>query len=97
MPVPHGRGTDKEGELLFTEINKKVMVRTAVLMLALINQGLVLFGRPPLPIDDETITNVATFIFTISAALWAWWKNNSFSKEALAADKFLRELRGQVK
>ncbi|MDR1159104.1 MAG: phage holin [Syntrophomonadaceae bacterium] len=82
---------------MFTEINKKVFVRTVVLMLALVNQGLVLFGRPPLPIDDDMITNAFTLVFTIGAALWSWWKNNSFTKEALTADEYLKELRKLVK
>lgn len=68
---------------------KQTIVRSVVLVLAIINNALVLFGKSPLPIDNEAVS----FIFTTAAALWAWWKNNSFTKEAIEADVYLRDLR----
>ena len=29
----------------------------------------------------------------ILAAVWSWWKNNSFTKEAIKADEYLEDLR----
>ena len=28
-----------------------------------------------------------------AASIWAWWKNNSFTKEAIAADNLLRDMK----
>ena len=66
------------------------LARTIVLFLALINQVLVMLGYKVIPIEDE---NLITLIFTVVTALVAWWKNNSFTKNALAADEILKQLR----
>lgn len=75
------------------KISKGTAIRTAVLILAIANNGLALFGKSPLPIDDEVLTNVINFIFMTGAAFVAWWKNNSFTKEAIKADELLKKLK----
>lgn len=75
------------------KVKVETIIRTAVLVLALINNALLIVGKSPLPISDETLTQVISFIFTTGAALWAWWKNNSFTKEAIQADMYLDKLR----
>ena len=67
-------------------ITKGTAIRTVVLALALINQLLVSFGYSPLPIGDEEMTETLSTIFTLVAALIAWWKNNSFTQKAILAD-----------
>ncbi len=74
-------------------IKKETIIRTVVLALALINQVLTVFGYHVIPIDDAQIAELISLIFTIGASAWAWWKNNSFTKNAIAADKVLDELR----
>lgn len=66
--------------------SKATIIRTAVLILAIVNNALVIAGKSPLPIDDDTVTEVISFVFTAGASLAAWWKNNSFSEKAIAAD-----------
>lgn len=68
-------------------ISKGTIIRTVVLLLAIVNNALALFGKSPLPIDNEMVTNVVSFLFTTGASLVAWWKNNSFTQAAIAADK----------
>ena len=34
--------------------------------------------------------------FTVGAALAAWWKNNSFTPEAIEADDFMARLKKSV-
>ena len=63
------------------------IARTAVLLLALTNQLLSAMGKSPLPIESATVEQLVTAGITSIAALIAWWKNNSFTKEAIAADK----------
>ena len=63
------------------------IARTAVLLLALTNQMLSAMGKSPLPIESTTVEQLVTAGITTIAALIAWWKNNSFTKEAIAADK----------
>ena len=68
-------------------ITAGTIARTAVLLLALTNQLLSAMGKSPLPIESTTVEQLVTAGITTIAALVAWWKNNSFTKEAIAADK----------
>ena len=74
-------------------MDKNTIIRTAVLALALINQCLVMAGISPLPIDDATLTEMLTGLFTIGASVWCWFKNNSVTKEAQLADKVMHGLK----
>lgn len=68
-------------------ITAGTIARTAVLLLALTNQMLSAMGKSPLPIESTTVEQLVTAGITTIAALVAWWKNNSFTKEAIVADK----------
>ncbi len=74
-------------------MTKGTIVRTVLLVLALVNQLLTAFGVSPLPLENETVTTLISLGFTTVTALVAWWKNNSFTKEAQAADEYLHALR----
>lgn len=76
-----------------TAIKKETIIRTIVLIVALINQGLIVAGKNPLPFADEQITELLSYLFTIAASLWAWWKNNSFTQHAIKADEVLARLK----
>ena len=76
-------------------ISAGTIARTAVLLLALTNQVLTACGRPILPIESETLNQLVTSGLTVAAALVSWWKNNSFTREALAADSYLTQLRNR--
>ena len=76
------------------KISAGTIARTIILLLALINQCLSMAGVSPLPIEDEQVETIITTAWTVIAALIAWWKNNSFSYEAIKADKIMSELKG---
>lgn len=63
------------------------MVRMVALVLVLVNQGLVAVGLSPIPVDNVELEEIISTVLTVVVAVWAAWKNNSFSKGALAADK----------
>lgn len=75
------------------KITKGTIIRTIILVLALVNQVLTMIGASPIPIDDSTVTDLISILWTVVASLAAWWKNNSFTKEAIAADKELNILK----
>ena len=79
--------------MIMKEITAGTIARTAGLLLALTNQLLSAFGKSPLPIESATVEQLVTAGITTAAALIAWWKNNSFTKEAIAADKLYASLR----
>lgn len=76
-------------------ISAGTIARTLVLVLAIVNQILSACGKSPLPIESETLEQLVTAGFTIVAALIAWWKNNSFTQNALRADALLAQLNGK--
>ena len=78
-------------------INASVWVRTAVLAVALINQLLTVFGIHPLPFSDEQIYEGISMLFTAVSALWAWWKNNSFTAAARQGDRLMHSLKEETR
>lgn len=72
-------------------IDKGMIIRTAVLIVALVNQFLVNAGYSPLPFDDEGVELAVTTTLTISASLWAWWKNNDVRYRARRNEKYLKD------
>ena len=77
------------------KISAGTIARTACLLLALLNQVLCALGKSQLPIESETLNQLVTTSLTVAAALVSWWKNNSFTKEAIAADKEYERLRAK--
>lgn len=71
------------------KIEKMTIVRTAVLAFALINQVLTISGYNPFPFTDEEFGQAVSMVLTAAASLWAWWKNNSFTQNAIIADEYL--------
>lgn len=72
---------------------KQTIIRTVVLLIALLNQILLMIGKNPLPFSEEGIYEAVSMAVMVGASLWAWWKNNSFSPEAIEADRYLAALR----
>ena len=77
------------------KIKTETIVRTVILTMALINQILTTTGHSVIPVTDEQVTELLTLVFTVGASLWAWWKNNSFTKNAIEADMILEELKNE--
>lgn len=74
-------------------ITAGTIARTIVLILALANQVLAMCGKQVLNIADDDIYQVISLLFTIGASAVAWWKNNSFTQEAIKADEIMAELK----
>jgi len=80
-----------------SKISAGTIARTACLALALANQILSACGKPVLPVDNETVETFLTTALTVGAAVWSWWKNNSFSKEAIEADEIMHAQKERAK
>lgn len=74
------------------KIEAGTIIRTVLLVIALVNQVLTLTGHSVLPVSDEQLTELISTIFTVVTALIAWWKNNSFTSKAIAADEYKKSL-----
>ena len=75
------------------KITAETIARTIVLVLALLNQIFAIFGRDQIPIAEDNIYQLVSILFTIGAAVWSWWKNNSVTQNAIKADEYLKELK----
>lgn len=73
-------------------INKGTIARTIAVIAVLINQFLIMFGKEQLPFTEDEIYQGVSMVLTVGATLWAWWKNNSFTKEAIKADEYKKNL-----
>lgn len=73
-----------------TKVTAGTIARTINLSLALINQILTVAGYPVLPFQDEEITLLVSTVWTVVSSGIAWWKNNSFTKAALAGDATMK-------
>ena len=77
-------------------VSAGTVARTAVLLLALTNQILSAMGKPVLPLESTTVEQLVTAGITTVAALISWWKNNSFTQAALAADEVYEQKKNSV-
>lgn len=77
------------------KVETATIVRTVVLIVALVNQALVISGKSPIPYSEEEVGQAVSMIITAAASLWAWWKNNSFTQAAISADEVLKKNKKQ--
>jgi SPP1 family holin len=65
-------------------IARTITLITALVFAALagINQILAARGLSPIKADAADITSTVSYICTVAASLWAWWKPNNFTEEA---------------
>lgn len=72
------------------KISKGTWARTTVLVVALINQMLVMAGWDTLPFTGEDVQLVISGAFTAVASIVAWWKDNNVTEKAIENDKYLK-------
>ena len=74
-------------------ISVGTVIRTVCLLLALVNLTLETFGKRIIPISDEQVSELITLIFTIVTSVISFWKNNSFTQEAIIADGLMKDMK----
>lgn len=79
------------------KISTGTIVRTICLVLALVNQILSATGHSVLPIEDSQVEAIVTTGLTVITSLVGWWRNNSFTKFAIAGDAVKDELKANAK
>ena len=66
-------------------VTAEAVTGIALLVLALINAVLQMFGMNVLPIQNDDISNIVSVIFLIVTAAWNTWKNRNFTKASQEA------------
>lgn len=70
-------------------MDKGTIIRTVLLLIALINQVLIILDLNPLPFSNADIYEGLTAFLTVMASLWAWFKNNYVTKTGERQKKVL--------
>lgn len=74
-------------------VKSETIIRTICLVIALINQVLAIYGKEKIPVTDDEVYQLVSIAFTVITSLWAWWKNNSYTPEAIEADAYMEMLK----
>lgn len=77
-----------------TKIEVGTWIRLGLLVLSLVNVTLRMSGINTIPFAPEDLADLISTLFTILVGVNAYWKNNSFTSAALAADEEMKRLRG---
>lgn len=75
------------------KISKGTIVRTIMLVLALVNMALQHFGIDVIKVDESQVLSLVEILIELAVIIVAFWKNNSFTEKAIQADKFLQTLK----
>lgn len=63
-------------------VSKGAWFRVVFLVLALVNQVLVMMDKSPIPVNSEQLEQLYTLTWTVVASLIAWWKDNDWTEKA---------------
>lgn len=74
-------------------VSKTTIVRTIALIVSIVNYILTAKGKNPIPFSETAVYDVISTIFLWGSSIAAWWKNNSFTYEAITADKLMNDMK----
>ena len=69
----------------------KSVIRFIVMAILLINMGLTIAGKNPIPFDETAVTEWLTIAAGGLSAIWSWWKNAPMTQAAQAAQAVLED------
>ncbi len=82
-------------KLKITSVSPGTWVRLVLLIATFTNMTLSMLGKNPI-MADGTAGSIASIVMASSTALVSYWKNNSFTKAALQADRVLDEIKNNI-
>lgn len=75
------------------QISKGTIARTISIVLVLVNIVLKQFGIDAINVSESEILSLLESLIEVATIVVAFWKNNSFTKNAIKADDFLKTLK----
>lgn len=75
------------------KISKGTIVRTILLVIVIINLILKRFGLSLIEVSENEILEAVEMIIEITVIVVNFWKNNSYTQNAIKADEFLKQLK----
>lgn len=77
------------------KISKGTIVRTVMLIIVVLNMILKHFGIDVINVSENEVLSVLEMLIEIATIIVTFWKNNSFTQNAIKADEFLKTLKGE--
>ncbi|KEP24766.1 phage holin [Bacillus zhangzhouensis] len=71
-------------------LDKGTVIRTVLLFIALINQGLIMFGKPVLPISEDQVKTLTDTLYLAGSMIdnpCRWFKNNYVTSKGQQEEK----------
>lgn len=75
-------------------MDKGLIIRTIMLVLALTNRFLISIGKPIFDVDEGSVTAFVTMAMEATVYLTNWWYNNNVTTKAKAGQATLDKLKG---
>ena len=74
-------------------VNAETVTGVLILLVALVNAILQMFGINTLPIENEEITSIVSTVFLIVTVLWNTWKNRNISTASQTAQQITNAIK----
>lgn len=74
-------------------VSKSTIVRTILVVMVIVNFVLERMGIDIIPVSESDILMFVETVIEVAVIIVGFWKNNSYTENAIKADKFLKELR----
>lgn len=75
------------------KISKGTIVRTIMVVIVIVNVVLKQFGVDAINVSESEILSLIEALIEVATIVVAFWKNNSFTQNAIKADEFLKNLK----
>lgn len=75
------------------KVEPAMIVRTIVLVVAIINAAFAMFGSTfEIEVDQAAIYEVVSWLFLLGSGVWSWFKDNDVSKKARKRKEISRQV-----
>ena len=74
-------------------VNAETVTGVLILLVALVNAVLQMFGINTLPIENEEVSNIVSTIFLIVTAIWNTYKNRNISTASQTAQQITNAIK----
>ena len=75
------------------KISKGTIVRTVMLVIVIINLVLKQLGHDLINVSESEILSTVEMLIELAVIVVSFWKNNSYTQNAIKADEFLKNLK----
>lgn len=75
------------------KISKGTIVRTVMLVIVIINLALKQLGHDLINVSESEILSAIEMLIELAVIVVSFWKNNSYTQNAIKADEFLKNLK----